>query len=302
MSIRSCKTAAVLVVFSTFLASACLAQPATQQPGYYGDETKKGWWWYEKMIEPDKDEEKPPGLTNEIQGPKKYPRDFTLDNVTTEDLWTMHPDDFQSLYDTIHKKSVQYPDDEKAMKEYFVMTDMARRKALAFANSNQAFLMKNPDYNMAGTIPLAAPGKAAANKMQSDEKSQVIRQGQDDHALIFFWKPGCQFCEAQASILKIFTDKYEWNIKKVNITENPAAGNMFGVQTVPMVILVKKGNEEHVTVSVGVATAYEIEEKVYRGMKMLGGEDASSYSTYEYEKQNGQEVKAPLTGRKGPKR
>lgn len=276
-----------------FLTSSAMAKEV--KDGYYGGETKKGWWWYEPIPDPNqKEAEKPLETKQDPTGPKKYPRDFSLDNVTANELWEMHPDDFQALYDTIQKKAVQYPDDEKTMKEYFIMTDMARRKALGFANASQAFLMRNPEYDMSGTIPLVAPGKMAVTKMQDEEKNRVIRDGQNDHALIYLWRPGCQFCDAQAGILKIFTDKYEWLVTKVNIVENPAAAEAFGVQSVPMILLVKKGNKDYVTVSVGVASAQQIEEKVYRGMRVLGGQDPSSFSTYEYERAGGQDVKAPL--------
>ncbi len=296
MFTRSFKIAAVLAVLCAYMAPFCQAESP-----YYQMETKKGWWWYEKTPEPEEKEEKPGKFTKDLPGAKKYPRDVTLDKITVDDLWKMHPDDFQELYDMVQKKAVQYPDDEKTMREYYVMTDMYRRKALAFANATQAFLMKNPEYNMNSTIPLASPGKVAVTRMQASEKTQVIKNGQEDHALIYFSRPGCQFCSAQEPILKRFLDVHGWTSKRVDVSENPAAAEVFGVETVPMIILVKKGNSEHVTVAVGVATAHEIEEKVYRGMKILDGADPSSFSTYEYQKQGGQDVKAPLKNRKGRK-
>lgn len=260
----------------------------------YNEETKKGWWWYETIPDAPATQKESLPSTVPDEKKKKFPRDVTVKDVPVEELWNMHPDDFQELFTAIHKKAVQYPDDPQAMNDYYKMTDTARRKALAFANSSMAFLMKNPEYDMNASAPLASPGRGAATRMQTVETQQIIWQNRDTHALVYFWQPGCQFCDAQDKILKYFIDKYEWTVKKVNIKENPAAAETFAVTTTPTILLIAKGNQDYLTVGVGVVAASEIETKVYRGMRMLAGEDPTNYSTYEYQKEAGQDVKAPL--------
>ncbi|MHB8811445.1 MAG: conjugal transfer protein TraF, partial [Desulfobulbaceae bacterium] len=57
----------------------------------------------------------------------------TLRAFTTEELWDMHPDDFQKLLMDLQKEAVRRPTEQNVF-DYLVMQDMARRKAAAYAN------------------------------------------------------------------------------------------------------------------------------------------------------------------------
>jgi conjugal transfer pilus assembly protein TraF len=70
------------------------------------------------------------------------------------------------------------------------------------------------------------------------------------------------------------------------------------VETVPALILIYKGSKEHIPVSVGVASLSDIEERLYRGIRLLKGETTpENWSLYEFQRGQGFDTKAPSSGR-----
>ena len=176
------------------------------------ENSKHGWFWYEDF--PDQEEELIPEKT---QPPRKIP---SLDNYSIDDLWNMHPDDFQELLNGLQKKAVQAPIEQNIM-EYLTMQDIARRKALAYTNATMYVTQKHGElFNVNHVYPTAGPGITARVTMQQNEIFQTISRAGNDHALLFFISPGCGFCVKQAGILAYFMDKYHWQIKTVNIRKN----------------------------------------------------------------------------------
>ena len=64
---------------------------------YYRD-VKQGWWWYRNPPKEEKKEEPKPE--------KKLRRIPSMKDYNQEQLWKMHPDDFQELLMDFQKKAV----------------------------------------------------------------------------------------------------------------------------------------------------------------------------------------------------
>jgi len=256
-----------------------ISLPATafaQGKTFYED-SKRGWYWYEQA--PPKTEQ---GMK---QNPEKALPAVSLRDYTDEQIWKMDADKFSALRDSVTKKAVSDPSNEESMGEYVKIIDITRRRSLAFANSYQAFLAKNPEYNIASASPLAAPGRVAVTRERMAEVSGRIRRAKDDFALIYFYRPDCRFCEEQAKILRNFAHDYSWEVKKVDISASPGTAGTFRITMTPALILVERQSGEHLTVSVGVASKSEIEDAVYRMIRLLGGEiSPEEYSAYEFQR------------------
>lgn len=271
------------------------SNPSTQigQKTYYDDQ-KKGWYWYENPPEKPKEkkaEQKPEPKTepkpkqeqtSELKTiVRKLP---SLKDYTTEQLWNMHPDDFQKVLDEFHKKAVMKPSEEN-MYEYLVVYDIARRKALAVANVQVAMMQKHPEFNVGSDYPIAAPGRGAYTRATSKEITNKISNGRGDFGLIFFYADNCEYCIEQENILKYFIDKYNWETKKIEINSNPRIASRFNVTTVPYLMLIYKKSEDYFPVSVGVISLNDMEERIYRGMRLLTGETTmEDYSIYDFQK------------------
>ena len=251
-------------------------QTEIKQKMYY-DDYKKGWYWYEKITKEPKEQEKKESKKAE----RKLP---SLKEYTKESLWNMHPDDFQAVLTEFHKKAVMKPTEEN-MYEYLIVYDIARRKALAVTNVQMAMIQKHPEFDVGNEYPVATPGRSAYVRQTMSEVKDKISSGRDDYGLIYFYSDGCEFCKEQSNILKYFIERYGWEVKNINIQENSAMAARFNVERVPHIMLIYRKSSDYLPVSAGVISLTEMEEKVYRGMKLLAGEiTLQEYSTYDFQK------------------
>lgn len=250
--------------------------PEGERLVYYRD-AKKGWWWYQ---DPPLEEKKEERKEEPKQG-EKGRRIPAMKNYTPEQLWRMHPDDFQALLMDFQKKAVMRLDEESTM-EYLTMQDIARKRSLAFANVAAYVQQKNP----ALTLPeysLATPGMAAATRKRAGEMESRIRHAESDFALIYFHSPDCEFCLAQDGILRFFQERYGWQVRIFDVNRNPNLAARFNVTTTPYLILIYRKSRDYIPVSAGVVTLAEMEEKLFRGIRLLSGEiTPREYSLFEH--------------------
>ena len=245
-------------------------------------ESKHGWFWYEDPAPVVEEEREMP-----ITEPKASPlsREVSLAQYSTEALWNMHPDDFQQLLNGLQKKAVQYPTEQNIL-EYLSIQDIARRKALAYANATQYVTQKRADlFNINQVYPTSSPGAVARVQMQQEEIAGTIRDAKDDHALLFFVAAGCGFCEKQAQILAYFVDKYGWQVKPVDMERESNLALRFNITTTPTLLLIRQDREASMRIATGVATLPEIERNLYQAIRSMRGDTSmESFTTYDFQK------------------
>ena len=242
---------------------------------FYND-TKHGWFWYEDPpVSRPKDDIKKSSIRKKV----------SLQNFTIDELWDMYPDDFQKLLNRLQKKAVQRPTETNIM-EYLTMQDIARRKALAYTSASMYVTQKNSAlFNGNQVYPTSAPGIITRVQMQQREIAKTLSKASANHALLFFVNPGCRYCQKQQQILAFFTDKYNWQIKTVDISKNHNAAARFNISTTPTLLLIKKGQENYMTVSTGVIALSELERKLYRAIRYLSGNTrGDTFLLYDFEK------------------
>jgi len=264
------------------MATAMLLLSVSASASYYTD-SATGWWWYQK--EPEKQAEKP---TRKKKPAKPTP---SLKDYTYEQIWEMHPDQFQEFAEALKKKAVQKPSEEN-VKEYFEVQEIARKKALAFSNVAQFVWQKYPELTTKKDYPITTPGNLARIAQINEERQRVLQNNRDDFALIYFQRPDCSYCDEQSRILDWFTNETGWTVKRVNIQESPGLAAKFSVEITPTLILIQKGNQDYLPVSAGVISADEIEDKAYRAVRLLKGDiSPEEYSLYEFQKGGGFDVR-----------
>lgn len=259
---------------------------AAENPAFY-ESAKEGWFWYHDQLpeDPEKLKTSDATITREA-GPKEYEtKNPSMDKYSIKDIWNLHPDEFQGLLNGVQKKAVQTPN-EKNVLEYLIMQDVARRKALAYANATKFVTQKYSDkFNINQVYPTTTPGVSARVQEQQKEISGTIIAARADHALLFFVAQGCGFCDKQTAILIPFAEKYGWQIKPVDIGRYSTLAARFNISTTPALVLIKNGTEESMPVAVGVVAQSELERKLYQAIRYLGGEtDVDTFQTYDFQK------------------
>ena len=239
------------------------------------EDYKKGWYWYELIPE---EKEQP---EDEAQKEPLAP-DYSYDQ-----LWKMHPDEFQEYLNQVTKFAVQFPT-EKNVTEYLKVQDVARRKSVAFAAVVDFIGQKNPQYSTEDVYPLTAPGRVALTSMQSKEYDDVIFQANDEFGLIMFSQTGCDFCDAQKSILTFFENQYHWPVRLVDVLAYPNFAAQFGIEQTPSIILVHKTSQDYLPVSSGVISMSNLKKRLYRSIRYMQGKiSPEQWALYEFEKQSG---------------
>ncbi len=268
--------------FSFLVFSSGLYAAETENPISSPSDSKIGWWWYEV---------KPPEETDPEKEEKKLP---SLSDYSFERLWNMHPDQFQGVLTSIHKKAVMTLKEED-VRDYLVIQDIARRKAHAYTNVNTMVVQKYPKLSLERDFPTALPGRNAKVKQQMIEVRTKIEQSTRDFALIYFYSPSCHFCAEQNKILQLFQAKHPWNVKPINITQNPKLAEKLQVHAVPYLLLLSRKSKETMPIAAGVISLAELEKRLHRGIRLLNKEtNAESYSMYEFQRGGGFDATAPL--------
>ena len=129
--------------------------------------------------------------------------------------------------------------------------------------------------------------------------SERIIRAKEDYGLLFFYSPTCEYCEEQEKIMKFFESQNGWEIKRIDFTGERGLAERFGVTIVPTILLIYRESKEAIPVSAGVIAMSEMEDKIYRGVRLLAGEiTPEEYSIYDFQKGGAFDVKAPALIRK----
>jgi conjugal transfer pilus assembly protein TraF len=282
-----------IVVLIMIFCSLASARAESSDKSYY-DDSRRGWWWYEDPPATVKDKKE--GGKKEAVTARVLP---SLKDYTTEELWNMHPDDFQPLIKDFMKKAVQTPTIE-TVREFYIMLDIARMKSHVFQNVAGAVLQKYPELSLNADIPIDAFGVAAKNRMKQIEVDAKLKESAQDYALIYFHSEDCKFCKAQDEVLDEFIGKYGWEVKRIEISEHPELAARFEVRMTPYVILVYRDSKDFFPVVTGVTTLDEMEDRIFRGVRLLSGETGpESYTMYDFQRGGKQDPSIYMRGSEG---
>ena len=283
-----------MLVLLILLATVANTSASASDPTFY-QTSRQGWFWYH---DPPPQEEQPAEPT---PAKPESRRTVSLEALTIDDLWTMHPDDFQSLLNDAQKEAVQFPSEQKVL-EYLTLQDVARRKALAYTHTVSYVTQKYPRlFGMNQVYPTAGPGITARVQMQRGEIETTLREARYDHALLFFTDPRCGYCDKQRQILGYFLEKFGWQVKAIDIAREPNIAARFNIASTPTLVLIKRDDPQWMPVATGVIALSELERKLFRTIRSLkGATTEEDFLLYDFEENSALDPRAILGGDKQP--
>lgn len=246
------------LVFAFTAATAQELPNASDHENFYEDR-KRGWYWYEP---------EPAQETEILPEPAPLEEKVSLNQLTYQELWDLHPDQFKAYAEEITKIAVGTPSEDNVL-QYLLVQDVTRRKALAFASVVGMVGQKYPRFGTEGVYPTTLPGQKALTTLRYREVDQLIRGLGGEFALIMFTQPGCGFCDAQNGVLNFFEDNYNWPVRRVDIAADPLFAARFGVEQTPSVILVNKFSKDYMPISSGVVSLSEFKKRIFRAVRLM---------------------------------
>ena len=232
---------------------------------------KKGYWFYneceveEEQLK-DKEQRKVPAP---IPAPSK--------------MMDMHPKDLEKLLNE-QKEFAIWKLTPEAVTDYYVVQDVVRRKAVAFTAISKYVMLMEPQLNARSQYALVSPGRKVSTNLHKNAISNTLNKSRRNFALIMFSKRTCSYCPVQKNILKYFKDRHNWSFKDIDIDDRPDLQARFNVSVTPMTIIIEKGSERWMPVSVGVESLDDIENGVERAVRMMKGDiSPEQYILNDYE-------------------
>ena len=109
----------------------------------------------------------------------------------------MHPDEFKPLLEAFFKKAIQSSSEED-IKDYLLISDISRRKALSFSNVAALVAQKNPQLTVnSRDYPVSTPGRRAMNQQKRQNIESTISKSKDEFGTCTFLNEEAQTCELE---------------------------------------------------------------------------------------------------------
>ena len=255
-----------------------------QTGNQFWEDRKRGYFWYEDPVFEEPVQER--GEAHDVPFPTEKNAQPKVDTYTYEDLFNLHPDQFQVVIDQRLKHAVHKPTEEN-VKRCLEATDVAKKKSRMMANVAGHVALQNPQLTGESSYPVSQPGRKAFIAMRSEEIQDVLDHYKDQYAIVAFYQPGCSYCTAQDEMLEHFRFLYQWQVRKLDIHENPEMAARFNVTITPTLLLVSREKQKEMLLASGVISFEELSERVYRVVRMLEGlSDPEHFYDMEFQKRS----------------
>lgn len=237
-------TAQVFTLLFIFWVSIPSASAEEKQTGWWQTEGGlKGWWNYEAKRDPE-----------DVVDPKIPP---------VEEIWRMGALDFARLLEKSKEKALTTLSQEDA-NIYYVLQDIARRKASAFAKlfENSARSYAERFGGVEREYSSVTPARHERWTNRRNREKRALGKYRKRYGILYFYKPECRYCKAAAEILDVFESRNDWLIEKINVNRHPKLAEFYVIEVVPTTILVRKADRERFFLTSGTVSVMELESRV----------------------------------------
>lgn len=245
-----------LILGLVVLEFSCLAEKP------FLEDHERGWFWYEDSQQEDEKE-----LEKGQNKTEQYPATAKLER-------------YQAALKEARANAVMDPTPESVQKYQQMQKDMTE-KAEKFSEIWMQNVYKNIELDATHSVPMFPQANRIYLAEKRREKVQKIKQLSQEYGLFFFFKKQCPYCEAFAPIVKLFSEKYNWEVlaisefgEKLPMFERSVQDNglaeTWGVSSYPSLFAVNPKTGHVIPIANGMISVQEMEERI---MALVGEEN-----------------------------
>lgn len=223
---------------------------------------KEGWFWYEDCVfdkedEPLKKEKK----AAEFWKPK------TLAEVARARVEKTKKD-----LETARMVALEFPTQANVQK-YMRLQKAMMDKAEVFSIQWGKAVLINPDLNPEIQNPTASYARSTYYGEQNKIKDQKIKSLAKTHGLLYIFKSNCPYCTNFAPIVKMFSEKYKWNVMAIsadggscthfpNALPDNGIVESLQIQSAPALIAYNSETNEVIPISYAMTSLEQLETNI----------------------------------------
>lgn len=239
----------------------------------FATDTMRGRHWGE--IETIEKEEKPKAIEKD-----KY----TMPTLPShKEMMKMHPKEIEVIFDQVQDMHVMNPTLKSAKTVLFVK-DVINKKSRAAGALETLAGLKNPELTGKIEYSITPSAKALQDKDRFDTIDNRLIKDTKNFAVIIFTQKSCAPCFVQKATMRNFVEKYGWNIREIDIHDNPKAALTFNVNRTPVTIIVSRKTKDWMPIANGAEPLTSIAFNAFQGIRYLNKEiTASQWFTPEHQ-------------------
>ena len=238
-----------------------------REPGFY-DRGSEGWFWYRDprvVEEPAPPPEPPPPAPPESPPPAAPAEPAPLSAAWFRDNLTHYRD---AAIDDPTPQNVAI---------YFYLQKIAMDKSSTFAKVSERVVQTDPYLDEITQRPTATFGANLANRQAGEGRDGALTEIAGFAAVWFFFRSDCPYCEAQAPLLQVLAERYDFAILAVSLDGAPLPGGLFpdyrrdagqaarlGVVSTPALFLVKPEGPTFAPIAQGLLSLAQLQERIAR--------------------------------------
>lgn len=222
----------------------------------------EGWFWYQD----------PPLLEQDDTKELKKPTETHKSPETLAERAKRVLEAFKKQLEDAKTIALVEPTSKNVETYMRLQKEMVERSE-HFSKTWQSVVLQNAELNPEVTNPTAQYARHVYNDQQQKTKEKTIAGLAKTHGLIYFFKADCPYCTGFAPIVKMFSEKYNWNVMAISVDGStselfPEARSDNGitaalhVQSLPALIAYNAETNDVIPISYAMTSMDQLENNI----------------------------------------
>jgi conjugal transfer pilus assembly protein TraF len=222
------------------------------------------WFWYQDPPVSEDDFEEKKHETKETTAPKAP---LTLAQKAHRQMET-----FKKQLEDLKVIALVSPTPSNVEAYMRIQKEMVDRSE-DFSKTWQQVVLNTAELNPKVENPTAQYARHIKNDQLTEQKSKTIHGLAQTYGLIYFFKGNCPYCTGFAPIVKMFADKYNWQVMAVSLDGSPSEvfedsrpdngiGEALNIKSVPALIAYNAETNDVIPISYAMTSLDQLENNI----------------------------------------